>query len=203
MLKGILAFGLTRRTIVLMGLLVFVGRRLFAFRNLNIEAYPNPAPVILEITAQAAGLSAEEMERYYTIPMEIGLYPTPGVAEHPLHLVLWPVLCAGHIQIRRRFLFRLHAGRAQPAAECHSAGEPNPADPAIQSGGRDLPLPDRRTSAFRADQSSDHPGLGRHPASVYGSGRRSGELLGAARPRNSMSRPISRSSRPTASPSPS
>ncbi len=48
--------------------------------NLAIEAYPNPAPVILEITAQAPGLSAEEMERYYTIPMEIGLYPTPGIA---------------------------------------------------------------------------------------------------------------------------
>src|SRR5262249_27152456 len=47
--------------------------------NLNIEAYPNPAPVILEITAQAPGLSAEEMERYYTIPLEVGLYPTPGV----------------------------------------------------------------------------------------------------------------------------
>src|SRR6201992_1263174 len=49
------------------------------FTKLNIEAYPNPAPVILEITAQAAGLSAEEMEKYYTIPMEVGLYPTPGV----------------------------------------------------------------------------------------------------------------------------
>ena len=47
--------------------------------ELNIEAYPNPAPVILEITAQAAGLSAEEMERYYTIPMEVGLAATPGV----------------------------------------------------------------------------------------------------------------------------
>ncbi len=80
MLKGILAFGLTRRPIILLGLLVFCGAGLFAFTKLNIEAYPNPAPVILEITAQAAGLSAEEMERYYTIPMEIGLYPTPGVA---------------------------------------------------------------------------------------------------------------------------
>ena len=54
-------------------------RDLSAFSRLNIEAYPNPAPVILEITAQAAGLSAEEMEKYYTIPMEVGLYPTPGV----------------------------------------------------------------------------------------------------------------------------
>ncbi len=51
----------------------------FAFLKLNVEAYPNPAPVILEITAQAPGLSAEEMERYYTRQMEIGLATTPGV----------------------------------------------------------------------------------------------------------------------------
>jgi len=78
-LKGILAFGLTRRAIVILGLLVFIGGGLIAFYKLNIEAYPNPAPVILEITAQAPGLSAEEMERYYTKPMEVGIYPTPGI----------------------------------------------------------------------------------------------------------------------------
>jgi cobalt-zinc-cadmium resistance protein CzcA len=78
-LKSILAFGLTRRAIILLGLLVFIGGGLIAFTKLNIEAYPDPAPVILEITAQAAGLSAEEMERYYTTPMEVGLYVTPGV----------------------------------------------------------------------------------------------------------------------------
>src|SRR5499433_1316728 len=80
MLKGLLAFGLTRRPIIMLGLLLFIGGGLVAFSKLNIEAYPNPAPVILEITAQAPGLSAEEMERYYTIPMEVGLAPTPGVA---------------------------------------------------------------------------------------------------------------------------
>jgi len=78
-LKGLLTFGLTRRPIVLLGLLVFISVGLFAFSKLNIEAYPNPAPVILEITAQSPGLSAEEMERYYTIPMEVGLAATPGV----------------------------------------------------------------------------------------------------------------------------
>jgi cobalt-zinc-cadmium resistance protein CzcA len=78
-LKGILSFGLTRRPIILLGLLVFLCAGLIAFTKLNIEAYPNPAPVILELTAQAGGLSAEEMERYYTVPMEIGLYPTPGL----------------------------------------------------------------------------------------------------------------------------
>src|ERR1700675_2557881 len=79
MFKAILAFALSRRAIILLGLIVFIGGGLIAYAKLNIEAYPNPAPVILEITAQAAGLSAEEMEKYYTTPMEIGLYSTPGI----------------------------------------------------------------------------------------------------------------------------
>ena len=79
MIKSLIAFGLSRRPIILLTLFVFLGAGLFAFSKLNIEAYPNPAPVILEITAQAPGLSAEEMEKYYTIPMEIGLYSTPGI----------------------------------------------------------------------------------------------------------------------------
>lgn len=61
MLKGLLAFGLSRRTIVLLSMLVFIAGGLMAFDHLNIEAYPDPAPVILEVTAQAPGLSAEEM----------------------------------------------------------------------------------------------------------------------------------------------
>jgi len=79
MFKSIVAFCLSRRPIVVVGLILFVGAGLIAFKNLNIEAYPNPTPVILEITAQAPGLSAEEMERYYTLPTEIGLYTTPGI----------------------------------------------------------------------------------------------------------------------------
>jgi len=79
MFKSLLAFCLSRRAVVVFGLLLFTGAGFFAFKNLDIEAYPNPAPVILEITAQAPGLSAEEMERYYTRPIEIGLYTTPGI----------------------------------------------------------------------------------------------------------------------------
>ena len=79
MFRGIIAFALARRPIVLMGLLAFIVAGIIAYNKLNIEAYPNPAPVILEITAQAPGLSAEEMERYYTRPMEVGLATTPGV----------------------------------------------------------------------------------------------------------------------------
>ncbi len=80
MFKTLIAFCLSRRAIVVVALLLFTGAAVLAFQRLNIEAYPNPAPVILEITAQAPGLSAEEMERYYTRPIEIGLYTTPGIA---------------------------------------------------------------------------------------------------------------------------
>ncbi len=79
MFKNLLAFSLSRRPIILILLLAFTGAGLFAYYRLNVEAYPNPAPVILEITAQSPGLSAEEMERYYTIPMEVGLAATPGI----------------------------------------------------------------------------------------------------------------------------
>ena len=79
MFKSIVAFCLSRRPIVVIGLMMFLGVGIIAFERLNIEAYPDPSPVILEITAQAPGLSAEEMERYYTRPIEIGLYTTPGI----------------------------------------------------------------------------------------------------------------------------
>ena len=79
MLKTLIAFCLSRRAIVVFGLLLFAGAGIFAFRALDIEAYPNPSPVVLEITAQSPGLSAREMERYFTIPIENGLYTVPGI----------------------------------------------------------------------------------------------------------------------------
>ncbi len=79
MLNSIIAFCLSRRAIVVFGLLLFMGAGFVAFQKLDIEAYPNPTPVILEITAQAPGLSASEMERYYTTPIENGLYTVPGI----------------------------------------------------------------------------------------------------------------------------
>ena len=79
MFKNLIVFGLTRRAIVVIAVLTFIGIGIAAFFKLNIEAYPNPAPVIIEITAQSPGLSAEEMEKYFTIPMETALYPVPNV----------------------------------------------------------------------------------------------------------------------------
>jgi heavy metal efflux system protein len=43
---------------------------LLAFQQLNIEAYPDPTPPMVDIVTQSPGLSAEEIERYITIPLE-------------------------------------------------------------------------------------------------------------------------------------
>src|SRR5437879_11182356 len=43
---------------------------LIAFKELNIEAYPDPPPPMVDIVTQSPGLSSEEIERYITIPIE-------------------------------------------------------------------------------------------------------------------------------------
>jgi cobalt-zinc-cadmium resistance protein CzcA len=46
---------------------------LYCYKQLDIEAYPNPIPPMIEIITQPTGWSAEEVERYVTIPLENGL----------------------------------------------------------------------------------------------------------------------------------
>jgi cobalt-zinc-cadmium resistance protein CzcA len=81
MIQRIVAAALHYRALVLiMGIgLVIAG--LLAFHALPIEAYPNPVPPMVEVIAQPPGWSAEETERYVTIPLEIGLAGMPGL-EH-------------------------------------------------------------------------------------------------------------------------
>src|SRR5438093_11418130 len=51
----------------------------YAFWNVNVEAYPDPAPAIIEVVAQYPGASAEEVERQVTIPLEVTLAGMPGL----------------------------------------------------------------------------------------------------------------------------
>ena len=54
---------------------------LAAYSRLDIEAYPNPVPPLVEIITQPDGWSAEEVERYVTVPIEIGVAGMQGL-EH-------------------------------------------------------------------------------------------------------------------------
>lgn len=66
----LVALAVNRRYLmVAMFVAVFIGG-LIAFKQLNIEAYPDPTPPMVDIVTQSPGLSAEEIERYITIPIE-------------------------------------------------------------------------------------------------------------------------------------
>jgi cobalt-zinc-cadmium resistance protein CzcA len=51
----------------------------YSYRRLNVEAYPNPVPPMVEIVTQPDGWSAEEVERYVTVPLEIGFAGMPAL----------------------------------------------------------------------------------------------------------------------------
>src|SRR5215218_9128436 len=79
MLRSLIALCLARRPLVLVAFAAFIGLGYTAFRTLNIEAFPDPAPPIIELIAQWPGQSPEEVERYVTIPIEIAVSSTPGL----------------------------------------------------------------------------------------------------------------------------
>src|SRR5580658_4140029 len=79
MIQRLVAAALRMPFIVISVVVVVVIAGLGAYRALDIEAYPNPVPPLVEVITQPPGWSAEEVERYVTIPMEIGLSGMPGL----------------------------------------------------------------------------------------------------------------------------
>jgi len=76
-MNGIVAFSLKQRVpMVLLFVMVLFGG-VIAFRELNIEAYPDPTPPMVDVITQSPGLSAEEIERYITIPIEVNVATAP------------------------------------------------------------------------------------------------------------------------------
>lgn len=79
MIERIVRFVLATPAAAILLALGLVGIGSYSYGQLNIEAYPNPVPPLVEVIAQPPGWSAEETERYVTIPLEVGLAGMPGL----------------------------------------------------------------------------------------------------------------------------
>jgi heavy metal efflux system protein len=79
MIRKLIGWGLDNPLIVLLLAAALAGYGVYAFIKVNVEAYPDPAPAIIEIVAQFPGASAEEVERQVTIPLEVTLAGMPGL----------------------------------------------------------------------------------------------------------------------------
>jgi cobalt-zinc-cadmium resistance protein CzcA len=79
MIAKFVDFILKEKLLVIVPAVVLLVAGIFAFKKLNIEAYPDPSPPTIEVIAQNSGWSAEEMERQITVPLETQLNGMPGL----------------------------------------------------------------------------------------------------------------------------
>src|SRR5271170_3242776 len=73
MIGRLMNVALNQRIVVIGAALVLLVAGIFAFSELDIEAYPDPVQPMIEVLTLPNGLSAEEVERLVTVPLEFGL----------------------------------------------------------------------------------------------------------------------------------
>jgi cobalt-zinc-cadmium resistance protein CzcA len=78
-MNAIVTFALRQRVLIVVLLVMVLAGGIASFLNLNIEAYPDPVPPLVDVVTQSTGQSAEEIERYITIPLEIQMAGIPNV----------------------------------------------------------------------------------------------------------------------------
>jgi cobalt-zinc-cadmium resistance protein CzcA len=131
MFRSLIAFCLSRRPLALIAFIAFVGIGVTAFFSLNIEAYPDPTPPIIEIIAQYPGQSPEEVERYVTIPLEIALASTPGLT----YIRSNTVFALGFIRLQFEYGRDYHFVRQQTINRLKDATLPTTVTPVISPAG--------------------------------------------------------------------
>src|SRR5258708_2680999 len=131
MLRRLIALCLARRRMALVAFAAFVALGYAAFTTLNIEAYPDPAPPIIELIAQWPGQSPEEVERYVTIPIEIAVSSTPGLK----YLRSNTVYALGFIRLQFEYGRDYNFVRQQTLNRLKDATLPNGVQPVISPAG--------------------------------------------------------------------
>jgi cobalt-zinc-cadmium resistance protein CzcA len=79
MVHKLIKWGVDNPLVVLLLALALIVGGVYAFLHVNVEAYPDPAPAIVEVVAQYPGASAEEVERQVTLPLEVTFAGMPGL----------------------------------------------------------------------------------------------------------------------------
>ncbi|HXR84766.1 MAG TPA: CusA/CzcA family heavy metal efflux RND transporter [Hanamia sp.] len=74
-LKSIIAFSLKRKYFILFATVVLLIGGIITYRNMPIEAFPDVTNTEITIITQWPGRSAEEIEKFITIPIEISMNP--------------------------------------------------------------------------------------------------------------------------------
>jgi cobalt-zinc-cadmium resistance protein CzcA len=79
MIRRVIEWALNNPLVVIASVIALGAIGAYSFVNINVEAYPDPAPAIVEVVALFPGASAEEVERQVTIPLEVTFAGMPGL----------------------------------------------------------------------------------------------------------------------------
>ena len=75
LLKGVLSFSLKNKYFIFFATLILVVYGVITFKNMPIEAFPDVTNTEITIITQWPGRSAEEVEKFVTIPIELAMNP--------------------------------------------------------------------------------------------------------------------------------
>src|SRR5580698_2791003 len=76
-MRSLVSSLLRYRPLMIVLLVAWIAGGIFMFIRLDIEAYPDPSPPLVEVITQNPSWSAEEMERQVTVPIETVLFGIP------------------------------------------------------------------------------------------------------------------------------
>ncbi len=81
MIEKIVRLALQQRILVAVIAIVMLFVGLMAVKKLSVDAFPDVTNVQVQVATEAPGKSPEEVERFVTVPIEIGMTGLPGLVE--------------------------------------------------------------------------------------------------------------------------
>ena len=81
MIESLVRGALKQRLVIVVVALCLLAFGLDAARKLSVDAFPDVTNVQVQIATDATGRSPEEVERFITVPIEIGMTGLPGLTE--------------------------------------------------------------------------------------------------------------------------
>ncbi len=127
-LRGIIGFSLKNKYLILFLSVILISSGIYTFIQMPIEAFPDVTNTEIDIITQWPGRSAEEVEKFVTIPLEIALNPV----QHKTSLRSTTIFGLSYIKIIFEDDIVDKDARQQVMNLLPNANLPNNALPAVQ-----------------------------------------------------------------------
>lgn len=78
-MKKIIEIILKKKVFTLLIIFFITIAGIISYKNLKIDVFPDPSPVLIQIYTESEGMAAEEVEKFISYPIETSLYGLPNI----------------------------------------------------------------------------------------------------------------------------